>query len=162
MSRDQRVSVAAGTELIIGQNCFHHADFCWKMAKICMIATSQMPGSIIKLSQYYHTYHHTDTTQPANMQKSPVPHIVKAAHLHDDLQYWNLFLVPLWCGCWVASWRGYVVLKHSPVCHNPFITITDTAAAAAIIATIYFILTVRWNTPEICVQFDVFYGFYFV
>ena len=52
--------------------------------------------------------------------------------------------------------------KHSPVCHNPFITITDTAAAATIIATIYFILTVRWNTPEICVQFDVFYGFYFV
>ena len=33
--------------------------------------------------------------------------------------------------------------KHSPVCHNPFITITDTAAAATLIATIYFILTVR-------------------
>ena len=107
-------------------------------------------------------YHHTDTTQLANMQKSPVHHIVTAAHLHDDLQYWNLFLVPLWCGCWVASWRGCVVLKHSPVCHNPFITITDTAAAATLIATIYFILTVRWNTPELCVQFDVFYGFYFV
>ena len=87
MSRDQRVSVAAGAELIIGQNCFITPDFCWKMAKICMVATSQMPGSIIKLSQYYHTYHHTDTTQPANTQKSPVPHIVKAAHLHDDLQY---------------------------------------------------------------------------
>ena len=55
MSRDQRVSVAAGTELIIGQNCFITPDFCWKMAKICMVATSQMPGSIIKLSQYYHT-----------------------------------------------------------------------------------------------------------
>ena len=133
-------------------NLLHHAGFLLKngkMAKICMVAT-------------YHTYHHTDTTPLANMQKSPVHRIVTAAHLHDDLQYWNLFLVPLWCGCWVASWRGCVVLKHSPVCHNPFITITDTAAAATIIATIYFILTVRWNTPEICVQFDVFYGFYFV
>ena len=55
MSRDQRVSVAAGAELIIGQNCFITPDFCWKMAKICMVSTSQMPGSIIKLSQYYHT-----------------------------------------------------------------------------------------------------------
>ena len=55
-------------------------------------------------------YHHNDTTQLANMQKSPVHRIVTAAHLHDDLQYWNLFLVPLWCGCWVASWRGCDVL----------------------------------------------------
>ena len=85
MSRDQRVSVAAGTELIIGQNCFITPDFCWKMAKICMVATSQMPGSIIKLSVL--PYHYTDTTQLANMQISPVPRIVTAAHLHDDLQY---------------------------------------------------------------------------
>ena len=86
MSRDQRVSVAAGAELIIGQNCFITPDFCWKMAKICMVSTSQMPGSIIKLSQYYHTTT-TDTTQLAKMQKSPVSRIVTAAHLHDDLQY---------------------------------------------------------------------------
>ena len=39
-------------------NLLHHAGFLLKngkMAKICMVATSQMPGSIIKLSQYYHT-----------------------------------------------------------------------------------------------------------
>ena len=55
-------------------------------------------------------YHRTNTTQLAKMQKSPVPRIVTAAHLHDDLQYWNLYLVPLWCGWGVGSWRGCVVL----------------------------------------------------
>ena len=139
----------------------HHAGFLLENGQNMHgrhIADARLHYQIISVLPY----HHTDTTQLAKMQKSLFPRIVTAAHLHDDLQYWNLFLVPLWCGCWVASWRGCVVLKHSPVCHNPFITITDTAAAAAIITTIYFILTVRWNTPEICVQFDVFYGFYFV
>ena len=56
-------------------NLLHHAGFLLKngkMAKICMVATSQMPGSIIKLSQYYHT-------------TIPTPHSSQTCKYHPSL-----------------------------------------------------------------------------
>ena len=56
-------------------NLLHHAGFLLengKMANICMIATSQMPGSIIKLFQYYHT-------------TIPTPHSSQTCKYHPSL-----------------------------------------------------------------------------
>ena len=64
----------------------HHAGFLLENGQNMHgrhIADARLHYQIISVLPY----HHTDTTQLAKMQKSPVPRIVTAAHLHDDLQY---------------------------------------------------------------------------
>ena len=177
MSRDQRVSVAAGTELIIGQNCFITPDFCWKMAKICMVATSQMPGSIIKLSQYYHIPSYQHHTARKNAK------ISRPSHCYGrTFTWWLAVLKFIFSSSVMWMWSSELVRLRGPdnksnmkFAMNPNVpTKLDCALSWAvvweaqscvsqslhynhwhcccstIITTIHFILTVRWKTPEIC------------
>ena len=64
----------------------HHAGFLLENGQNMHglhIADARLHYQIISVLPY----HRTDTTQLAKMQKSAVPRIVTAAHLHDDLQY---------------------------------------------------------------------------